>query len=556
MNYTNMFRIFWLCAILAGASFAQEKPVFRMTFQISGVLVDSLTGHPIRQGQVAVSPVTMFDSAASIVTGEDGRFVFPNLKPGKYNLRAQRQGYLAQSLNEHDGFSTAVAVGPNLESDNLVFRLSPECSISGRIFDEAGEPVTIAQISVHQVGIAGGRQGMHLRQTVSTDDEGFYHLGHLAPGKYLIAVLASVWYAQRPEPPPEAHSSSTSGSVGVFVSAQGTYSEEQSRSPLDVAYPITFYPGVSDANAAALIALKPGERFVADLSLQPVPALRVRIPGGRKTDGENAAPGYVSLRSRSLVESPFQLPNEARYLTSGDIDLVGVAPGHYEVEISDSNSNKKRFGEMEIFAGGEAHIEHETPSLNALATVHFEPGAALSHPGFLSLHNLETEAMHGGQLAKSGEVEFPDLRPGKYEVFLNGNNHDYIKAVSAVGATVNGRTLDIKGSGPVKLNIVIGHGEGEVNGVVLRDGKPLAGAMVVLAPSDFHTYVLFRRDQSDSDGTFTLRSIVPGKYILLALENGWDLEWTNPSILKPYLPGGEVLQVQPDGKYEVKVKVQ
>jgi hypothetical protein len=81
--------------------------------------------------------------------------------------------------------------------------------------------------------------------------------------------------------------------------------------------------------------------------------------------------------------------------------------------------------------------------------------------------------------------------------------------------------------------------------------------MVLLVPTDpAHNQVLFRRDQSDTDGTFTLADVVPGKYTLLALENGWDLEWTRPSVLKPFLPQGEAVVVQPNGKLEMKLKVQ
>jgi hypothetical protein len=81
--------------------------------------------------------------------------------------------------------------------------------------------------------------------------------------------------------------------------------------------------------------------------------------------------------------------------------------------------------------------------------------------------------------------------------------------------------------------------------------------MIVLVPSDpVHNQSLFRRDQSDSDGTFTLASVKPGKYTLLAIANGWDLEWMNPAVIKPYLLAGETLEVQENGKYDVKVRVQ
>ena len=115
----------------------------------------------------------------------------------------------------------------------------------------------------------------------------------------------------------------------------------------------------------------------------------------------------------------------------------------------------------------------------------------------------------------------------------------------------------IRGTVPVKLEITISKGQGQITGVALRDGQPLAGVMIVAVPSDpVHNQVLFRRDQSDSDGTFTLPNVVPGNYTVLAIENGWDLQWLKPEVLKPYLAQGEAVQVQQNGKYELKLKAQ
>jgi hypothetical protein len=117
--------------------------------------------------------------------------------------------------------------------------------------------------------------------------------------------------------------------------------------------------------------------------------------------------------------------------------------------------------------------------------------------------------------------------------------------------------VEINGSAPLTLAVVAGLGQAQIKGVALRDDKPLAGAMVLLVPADAaHNQVLFRRDQSDTDGTFTLADVVPGKYTLLALENGWDLEWTKPAVLKPFLPQGEAITVLANGKQEFKLKAQ
>ncbi len=78
--------------------------------------------------------------------------------------------------------------------------------------------------------------------------------------------------------------------------------------------------------------------------------------------------------------------------------------------------------------------------------------------------------------------------------------------------------------------------------------------MVVLVPQDpANNRVLFRRDQSDSDGTFSLQNVVPGRYTVIALQNGWDLEWSNPAVLAPYVKDGQSILVDTPRTYEVKV---
>ena len=44
--------------------------------------------------------------------------------------------------------------------------------------------------------------------------------------------------------------------------------------------------------------------------------------------------------------------------------------------------------------------------------------------------------------------------------------------------------------------------------------------------------------------------------MLLAIENGWDLEWRSPAVLNPYLKNGQVVQVSPGAKYDVQINVQ
>jgi hypothetical protein len=81
--------------------------------------------------------------------------------------------------------------------------------------------------------------------------------------------------------------------------------------------------------------------------------------------------------------------------------------------------------------------------------------------------------------------------------------------------------------------------------------------MVVLVPDDpSNNAPLFRRDQSDSDGTFSLNDIVPGKYTVIAIENGWEMEWANPYVLAPYIKNGEQVKIDAHSSLDLKINVQ
>jgi hypothetical protein len=44
--------------------------------------------------------------------------------------------------------------------------------------------------------------------------------------------------------------------------------------------------------------------------------------------------------------------------------------------------------------------------------------------------------------------------------------------------------------------------------------------------------------------------------MVVAIENGWDMEWSTPEVLKKYLGRGERVEITPGAKVEVKVAVQ
>ena len=547
-------------------------PIPTGEFQISGTIVDSVTGQPLSNARVAIAPISQRADFTTVVTGDDGRFVFHDLARNKYTLTAQRRGYIAESFNQHEQFSSSIAVGPGLDSSNLVFRLAAESTISGTVTDDQGDGVREAQVMLFQNMVAGGSRTTKQRATAQTDEDGFYRFGHLPAGRYYIAVSAEPWYAQHFTPRnmtsfsvAQGNSVSTSfGSIGRIMGNTSVPAPmEEQQSPLDVSFPLTFYPGVTDASSATAAVLGKGEKASIDVVLTPVRALhfRVNIENAQQPGPAEQQPQFSIHMEQTLFDG-IPVPVRTQYASTepGVAEVVGIAPGHYNLKINTWNKDQMQViqeRDVELSGSGELDASSNTASIPLAVKVIFDLLSARDQLSVL-LRNKKSAKVLRESINDKAEADFKQgVLPGTYEVSLQSAKQIFIKSLSASGAKVTGRTLEIKGRNPIKLSITAVEGEGEIHGVALREGKETAGAMVVLVPADpAHNQVLFRRDQSDSDGTFTLGNIVPGMYTLLAIQNGWDLEWSKPEVLQRFMAQGEAMIVAPKGKYSVKVKVQ
>ena len=88
-------------------------------------------------------------------------------------------------------------MGPELKSEGLIFKATPEAVISGVVTDEGGDPLRRAQVRLFKDQERLGLQSMVQHQLVMTDDRGIYEIPNIGPGNYYLAVSAQPWYAQR-----------------------------------------------------------------------------------------------------------------------------------------------------------------------------------------------------------------------------------------------------------------------------------------------------------------------------------------------------------------------
>jgi hypothetical protein len=94
------------------------------------------------------------------------------------------------------------------------------------------------------------------------------------------------------------------------------------------------------------------------------------------------------------------------------------------------------------------------------------------------------------------------------------------------------------------LALSVVEGSVRVEGFAKRNEKASSGAMIVLVPKNAEAdRDRFRRDESDLDGSFSLANVIPGSYTVIAIEDGWDLDWAEPAVLAQYLKRGQTIEV-------------
>jgi len=144
-----------------------------------------------------------------------------------------------------------------------------------------------------------------------------------------------------------------------------------------------------------------------------------------------------------------------------------------------------------------------------------------------------------------GEASFTDVIPGKYDILAGSQMQDYsVTGIASEKESTPGRTLNVPPGAQLSVTVSLLEGSVTVDGFAKRAGKAFDGAMVVLVPENPEANLdRFRRDQTDLDGSFTLLNVTPGKYTVIAIENGWDLDWAKPAVLARYGREGHTLTV-------------
>lgn len=499
-------------------------------YRVAGTVTNSVTGEVVPGATMALEVGEPRSIVETVATDSAGQFQLGPVAAAKYSLVASRRGYRTSAFDEHDNYSSAIVTGPGQDTEHIPFKLGPGAMVRGVVTDDAGEPVAGATALLMLKTKTGGL-GEHLVKSIEgeTDDTGLFEIWNLIPGTYFLAIKATPWFAVHP-------------SLAELDGAHGAEARREEET-LDVAYPVTYYPGSMDEAGALPISIASGDRVEASVQLHAVPAIHLTV----HTAADNGDKQRF-FRTPVLNQTLFGNQEYSAFARvfpgtpgSGVTEFAGVAPGHYTL----SQANPPQAMEIDSSGNQEVNLAAGFPIFSVSMHVRMADGS--TPPESLTLHLVSDDALMrnlSANVTEKASARFDAVPQGKWIVFAESKNL-WIAVISiqtASGPAEENRIV-VKDKS-VAVSAVLAEGKTNIEGFVQKDGKGEPGVMVVLVPNDpSASPALYRRDQSDSDGSFLLRNASPGQYRIVAIEDGWDLEWARPKVISHYLQTGTTIIV-------------
>ena len=481
----------------------------------------------------------------TVMSDRDGRFTFSDVRPGRYTVRAVRDGYFGKPIAgvypPTAAINIAVVAGETREAPLAMVQ---GAIIAGRVYDGSGTVVSNMTVQAYSVGYQNGFSLLQTTVTKTTDDRGEYRLFWLPPGDYYVGA--------------------TTRAAAPFAGGQPGAR--------------TFYPSVTRLNEAQPIAIRGGEDLRGwDIALRPAPLFKI---SGRITSSVVAPPNdtgsplvmaFLHLTDRDLdTPNDSAAANQAGRISltpnTGVFEITNVPPGSYELlgRVADPSVGTG----LGAFSWGRILVDVEDRDIGGLS-IAISPSPALKgvvrvvgggnlppnlrialNPigGSSRVALYQLVATRGTPVAADGTFAVASVPPGQFRVgALPGLPPDfYIADVRQNSASVFDSGFAIGSREPEPIEIFIAPGAGVVEGVV-EDGpaKIAPGAVVALVPEArrLENRALYASTTADASGRFTFRGVAPGDYQLFAWESTPANAYQSVSFLRKYEGLGRTVRV-------------
>jgi hypothetical protein len=496
---------------------------------VAGRVTSAESGAPIRRAEVvATNGSAGFRTA---FTDDDGRFELTEMESGNWHIAASKTGYSTQQFGQRRPFEPSralvVASGTRATADFALFRAA---AISGRIFDEYGEPLAAARVDVLRARLIQKKRYLQrIGEGDLTDDTGSFRIHSLPPGEYFVTASLRVAPAE---------------SV-----VQTTYSP-------------TYYPGTGNFAEAQRVLLEPGSDAVVDFPVLPYRTARV---SGTVLDASGSpADAFLNLASEA-GELGVPLGIGGATQPDGTFTLPEVPPGTYTLiaELKGGTSFGAEVAAMPLVVYGDdvsgvTLVTAKPGTMNG--SIVADAGVARRLPANVSIVARSTRASGQSTFAEPTDNVFSLAAPtGPFRLFAEPPDGWMVKAILVSDADVTDGVLDLRGQQDIPVRVVLTDRVSEVSGAIAIDRRA-APPSVVVFPYDSALWEppsrYVRTAIAGTDGAYRVVGLPAAKrYLAVAVDSLEEGEGEDPAFLARIRDLGAAFDLADGEKRVIDLKV-
>ena len=488
------------------------------TAVIRGRVVAADNGAPVRRAQVRAQGVGV---PRLTTTDGNGSFELRDMPAGRWTLTATKAGYVTQRLGQTHPFESVppLEVAEGQRIDRADFTLPRGAAVTGRVYDEFGDPVAGARVQVMRYQMVRGRRQLAATGAVDqTDDTGAFRLYGLSPGDYYVSANLR---------------------GGLLDTANDTTS-----------YAPTYYPGTGNLGEAQRVTLGQGEE-VGNVSFALLPVRTVRVSGVvLDSAGAPLTNGFITLAGDGDANEGLPLANAARVREDGAFTITNVTPGSYTL-FATAGPRRDPGGEAEVaympLVVGQDDMTGvavtTTRGGTVAGTIVAERGTGPLQPNGIvvqaqplrpgpGLNGRSAQANAAGAFSLTGLV-------GPEAIRVDRLPPDWmVKSIEINSTDVTNSPLEFRGNERVTdARITLTNRITEVNGTVAVRQQSSTGYNVVVFPEDPAKWTFpsryLRTVRTDAQGTFKIRALPPDeRYLAIAIDYVEDGEPSDPVFLE------------------------
>jgi hypothetical protein len=501
-------------------AFAQENAA------VEGRVVNSMTREPIRKAQVTLElSQDAHDSSLVATTNEAGRFRFADIKPGRYELTAEKAGFLegkyGRAKPEDQGLLLRVADADHLQGLTLV--LFPGGTISGRVLDVDGDPVADNEVVLWSRDRRQGKISNSRSSVTNTNFAGEYRFDGLSAGTYFVSASAGTW-------------GSAIKQVEVDSAGKPTRLHDLK----------TFYPAALSLADALAVHVESGQQQ-AGLDIRIQRGLTLSVKGRIAASAGSLANYTVSAR----VDVGNGWTSEAgKILPNGDFEFAALPPGKHSVSLLINGPNGwKVVGESDVTLVDQDLVgvmiaPFKPAQVRVKVVMEGAPDEQLS-VGVVSLLPAEKAwtavNMPMQHVPHNGIYVLDDVAAGKYQVWFSDMKGYYLKSVRSGERLLSAGFVEVTEGATLDLLVTFSRNVASVGGDVA-----LGESVHVLLVANDEDALPQRKclgAAMDQSGHFSVGDLRPGRYLAFAAEEDDCDLWENGEFVRALQSAGVELEL-------------